>query len=262
MSSWAELLAWRRERFPAPAWPGLALFVASAAAPSMEPRAVARALALALGLLLQFRLWDDLADRERDARDHPERVLARAGRPRSFRLALLACGACNAALALAAPRPLAALGALTVLTALYLAWYAGLRNRVRSPLAAAHLQLFKYGAFVLVVSGRPLDPGAREALGAALVWLSFCAHELLHDERLRARRPAPAVLALDAALLLAAGALAARAGGGVAAALLAASGVALALAVARAWRGRSPGTLRYAPFVLGLAQALSLVALH
>lgn len=263
MSSWAELQAWRRERFPAPAWLALALFVGAAARPSTGARDVARTLALALGLLLQFRLWDDLADRERDAREHPERVLARAVRLRAFRLALLACGACNAALAAAGPRPLEALGALALLTGLYVAWYAGLRDRVREPLAAAHLQVVKYGAFVLIASGWPLRPGSRTALGAAIVWLSFCAYELLHDERLRARREAPAVLALDAALLLSTAGVAAGpvAGGALAAAPLVAAGIALALAVGRVWQGRPPGRLRYAPFVLGLVQALSLAVL-
>ncbi|HSN14795.1 MAG TPA: hypothetical protein VLT61_09200, partial [Anaeromyxobacteraceae bacterium] len=194
MSSWAELLAWRRERFPAPAWLALALLVGAAAGPPSGARDAARTLTLALGLLLQFRLWDDLADRERDAREHPERVLARARRPRAFRLALLACGACNAALVAAGPKPLEALAALALLTGLYLAWYAGLRDRVQAPLLSAHLQVVKYGAFVLIASGWPLRPGPRTALGAAIVWLSFCAHELLHDERLRSRREAPAAL--------------------------------------------------------------------
>ena len=35
-------------------------------------------LLLALLLIAQFRLWDDLADREHDRRAHPERVLVRA----------------------------------------------------------------------------------------------------------------------------------------------------------------------------------------
>lgn len=267
MSSWAELQAWRRERFPAPEWLAVALLVGTAASPSTGARDAARTLALALGLLLQFRLWDDLADRERDAREHPGRVLARAARPRSFLLALLACGACNAALAAAGPRPLEALGALALLTGLYLAWYAGLRDRVQVPLAAAHLQVVKYGAFVLIASGWPLRPGLRTALGAAAVWLAFCAYELLHDERLRARRLAPAVLALDAALLLGLAGLAAGtipatvAWGALAAAPLAATGGALALAVGRVWRGLPPGRLRYAPFALGLVLALSLAVL-
>ena len=58
---------------------------------------LAVALLLGIALVVQFRLWDDLEDRNRDRVGHPTRVLVNA-RPEPFRILLLVLTAATAAL--------------------------------------------------------------------------------------------------------------------------------------------------------------------
>jgi hypothetical protein len=79
------LLAWRdwcRERLP---WrvfvPAIAALTAAACwtAGTLTLPSLAGTAVLVTLLVLQFRLWDDVADRARDAVSHPRRVVVRAG---------------------------------------------------------------------------------------------------------------------------------------------------------------------------------------
>jgi len=70
---------------------GLALWAAEAGPTAAR---LAGAAGLAALLLLQFRLWDDLEDRDRDRVAHPERVLVLAP-PAPFRRALAVLGLGN-----------------------------------------------------------------------------------------------------------------------------------------------------------------------
>src|SRR5262245_41007614 len=79
-SSLDELFRYLRERFTA----RVALLLPLLAGASLLPTPCSGApdllgrLALASTLVLQFRLWDDLADRDRDRQHHPDRILPRA----------------------------------------------------------------------------------------------------------------------------------------------------------------------------------------
>src|SRR5438128_2339903 len=97
-STWSitELLHYRRTRFPLRRFLPLALLLTLAASTVDEAVTgwlVLQRLLLVLLWLFQLRLEDDLADRERDRRDHPDRVLVRAdSRPFLVLLVLLAAG--------------------------------------------------------------------------------------------------------------------------------------------------------------------------
>src|SRR4051794_34519101 len=93
-STWplADLARYGWTRFPPGRFVPLAVYLGLAAGAG-DLALVAQRVLLALAWLLEFRLADDLADRPRDRRDHPDRVLARADvRPFVALLVLLAIG--------------------------------------------------------------------------------------------------------------------------------------------------------------------------
>jgi len=178
-SATGDLRAWARERFSPRRFGPLALLLALAAsAGGGRPRLhrLGRDALLAALLLLQFRLWDDLADVPRDRVEHPERVLCRMDRHGPFRAAVAGLAGASA-LALARPRPaFTRLFGLAALNAGFLFWY----RRARTA-AGAYVVLLKYPAFVALLRGpdRPVD--AALALAAAGVYLTLCTHEWLDD---------------------------------------------------------------------------------
>lgn len=138
----------------------------------------------ALLLLAQFRTWDDLADRHRDAMTHPQRVLVRATAtalaPIVTCCALLA--AVNLALALRRDASGVAAVALLTLMAALGAWYALRDAYGRRSIAGDHLLLSKYPAMVIIVAGGRLLQAPARILGAALaLHLVACAYEVWHD---------------------------------------------------------------------------------
>ncbi len=124
--------------------------------------------------IFQFRLMDDLADRERDRVDHPDRLLPRVRvSPFVALVAMMALG--NILLALGARGPRAGL----VFLGLSAAFSARrlVPKRVRPPMLPASLVvLLKYPAFVYFLSGSV-------ELELLLVYASFVVYELLHDQR-------------------------------------------------------------------------------
>jgi hypothetical protein len=251
-SASADLQHYLRTRFGPVRFALLALFLAlaSAALDDSEAALVLGRALLVLPWLLQFRLADDLADRQRDRREHPERVLARAP-PGPFRVLLILLAAGNVlVLAWCAPPPRWA--ELLTLTGLALLWYVWPHRRV-PPLAAALVVLLKYPAFVYLLG----DPGASldrwVAVGVlVLVYACFVAYECLHDERLRTVRAATVVLAAALLAMTAAAVLAWR--GGLADACWLGAGCAvLADLFRRHCRHRAPGLWPYAVLLVGCA---------
>jgi hypothetical protein len=168
----AELLAYVRERIARGAVL-LAVAIVAGAGFAVQPPAhlrdaVVRA-ALALLLVVQFRLWGDIADREHDRRRHPERVLARHGGRAPMFLALLAVLALPIVLLLAsfgdAARRIAAYGLLALALAVVYGSQATSHGRV---MRTAWL-LVQFPAFVLLAVPDPTTPQALVA--AALVYL-------------------------------------------------------------------------------------------
>ena len=133
-------------------------------------------------LLLQFRLWDDLCDRERDRRTHPDRVLVRAASLAPFRVLLILAFLLN--LALVAVRPdFLNLGLFLALNGAAALWYGWGRRVPPNAILGYHLVLVKYPVFVLLLS-QPVSSGWGATLAMGLVYLCFAIHEAIHDPSL------------------------------------------------------------------------------
>lgn len=251
-SSPLEALArWRRTRLPWVILAAAALYLWAAGLAAGRPEGALQALtalAAAAVIVAQFRLWDDLADVPGDRQAHPDRVLVRAASLAPFRGAAATLAAATAVLLAAMDHAAIRLAVFALLCAGLLLWYR--RRRSFYGFANAQVVLAKYPVFVALVA---VDPGPTAALLLAMlaVYLSFSAHEILHDAHLAARRGATAALAAELAALCATAALMALA---LAGRPLAASQWLLAGACAAgcAWifyRHRAaPGAARYAIF--------------
>jgi hypothetical protein len=267
VSSAADVLAYLRSRFPARLSGPLAVFLGTAAlatGPHPSPAAVLLTTALAGSLVLQFRLWDDLADLPQDRRRHPDRILSRARTTRPFRRLLAATVALNVGLLAVRPGAGPRLVALGLLGAALGVWYGRLREIWPHPVLAYHVVLAKYPVFVCLLSA-PGGSVRRLVVAMALVYLCVGVYEALHDPAL-ARAPAvPGVLILEMAGLVAVSALASAGvgGRGLPAALITGAGLAagagaLAGLYARNRSGGEPGPWGYAVFVLGFGALLTL----
>jgi hypothetical protein len=106
---------------------------------------------LALLLIAQFRLWDDLADREVDRVTHPARVLVRAERIGPYVTVCVALALVNL-LAGAWRGGWLGLVVLAALDVSFVAWYFG-RSSQRTVIGALWM-LAKYSVFVIVMTAR------------------------------------------------------------------------------------------------------------
>jgi hypothetical protein len=177
-----------RERFPlhvfAPT--AAALAFAGSGGAWQGARTVTDA-AFALGLLAQFRLWDDLADREQDAIDHPSRVLVRTADVANFEVLCTALALGNLLVASLREPGFTAVALLAALDATFVAWYG---RRLRAPRSGVHgprtavgdlIRLSKYPVFVAVIAaGSSPDPRGL-ALAMLGVYAAACAYEVWHD---------------------------------------------------------------------------------
>ena len=175
----------------------LALLVACAGAFTAHGVASANAFGVAtvqaLLLIVAFRVWDDLEDRDRDAREHPERVMVRAGRVSPF--VGLACALALGGLVptMLSPQP-GRLGAVVAGAAVLFVWYR-VRPKPATGVVGGHIVLLKYPAIALSVAPSVPSPAVLASL-----YLVLCVYECFDDPSLRAsivaRRIAFAELAL------------------------------------------------------------------
>ncbi|MFN0165211.1 MAG: hypothetical protein ACKV22_02175 [Bryobacteraceae bacterium] len=205
------LIAWVRERFKlrlaVPLVAGLCAIAYAAGTWPGSGRAAA-IVVLAILLLLQFRLWDDLADLPSDRKNHPERTLPRARSLRPFRIAvLLLATACMGLMAVLDPSGVK-VAALAGLDLTFLCWY---RFRAGGFALGYHVVLMKYPLFVYFVTPEPA--GKSRLFAMAAVYLAACIYEALHDAGLRGIWAARYAAAVEATLLGATG-VAALVGGG------------------------------------------------
>ena len=175
--------AYLAERFrPAIFVPALALHVALVlwvVGVSPTPARLVQASGMAALLLLQFRLWDDLEDREHDRVAHPDRVLVRAA-PTAFRWVLAAIGLTNLVVFAAGPSGVA-FGGLIALDGGFGAAYR-LRARLKDHVWRFRVLLLKYPAFVGLVAtsiGMPRPGPLAVAMGA--MYAAACGFELFHN---------------------------------------------------------------------------------
>ena len=174
------IAAWLRERFPLHVFATVSGAIAIAAAGAdFDTARLTTAFAAALLLVLQFRLWDDLADRRTDRVRHPDRVTARAASIAPLGWLCLALATANALVAAGSTAPRLSLGVLVALHLMMGAWY--LLRRARTALGD-HILLSKYPAFVCVLSGGRLLESPVLVLGTALViYVAACVYEAAHD---------------------------------------------------------------------------------
>jgi hypothetical protein len=147
------------------------------------PRSISVALGVTIALLLQFRLWDDLEDRERDRLLHPDRLLVRSD-PSPFRFVRSVLAFANLLL-VAATGSLTAAGALVALNLFFWLAYGKLRSRLSDRSWRFQVLLIKYPLFVALVAAT-LGPVPTWRLFAAsgVIYICACAYESLHDRQL------------------------------------------------------------------------------
>lgn len=144
------------------------------------------AFGIALGLMtllvVQFRLWDDLEDIERDGAAHPDRVLVNSCR-KPFHVLLIALATATGAL-FATRGP--ALAGFALLYCAFWVAYRRVRPRIVDALWRYGILLLKYPAFVGLVAlslGRPVPARLATAVVAAYLGTSF--YEAWHHDRLQ-----------------------------------------------------------------------------
>ena len=140
-------------------------------------------------LVVQFRLWDDLADRARDRTTHPERVLVRHDvLPFKVLTVSLAIGAVAFAGATGGLKPALVVAGLDVI---FIFLYGLARPLLSETVWSFPVLLVKYPAFVVIVAvalGRP-SPG--RSVGVALVaYGAALAYEARHPRRESSMQPA------------------------------------------------------------------------
>ena len=205
-SSTNVLLRYQKTRIPWVIFAPLALFLCVASATGRWPfDAAAWCLnwVMALCMIVQFRLWDDLSDVESDRLIHPGRVLCQTKSHQIFWVILGLLLIVNTVL-IASFKSYHSLGVFLILNVSYFIWYS-IPRKVTSNMVLSHsIVLAKYPVFVFLLNGSHSDARAGLPLGYGMVvtFLCFCAYELQHDQRLRAKRHATVLLACEFSALL------------------------------------------------------------
>ena len=146
-------------------------------------------------LLLQFRIWDDLGDRNHDAVHHPDRVLSRCHQVSAFYLLVAFTGLSNWIVFRLLGH--SAIPFLLICVPAFF-WYMLFDETSRRSIAGRHVLLLKYPAFVWLIA--PSHPP--ELISSmAIVYLSGAIYELLHDREIRSRPQARLLVAIDVCAL-------------------------------------------------------------
>jgi hypothetical protein len=173
------MIAYLRQRLPLRVFltASVLLGLAAQATSGFDPTRWLMDAGLAFLLLAQFRLWDDLADRDRDSRAHPERVLVRTPHVMRFVSACLLLASAN----LVASATFGGADSLAILLGLNLAaatWY--MMRPGRPTIADEAILSLKYPAFVWILS-EPRAAGLTLVLIAT--YLSACWYQEWRDNR-------------------------------------------------------------------------------
>lgn len=172
----ADIAAWGGERIVKWQVAALAAVVVALGFAAEPPGSWAQTLlrgGFAVLVIVQLRLWDDLADRAHDRRSHPMRVLARrSGSDAPFVALLVAMGLMAMAMLAHLPGMPARLSAYAgVLAALAFCYRAGRGERHRA--ARNLLVLLKYPAIVLLSVAMPGSPRAWLCAAAAFALVAL-----------------------------------------------------------------------------------------
>ncbi len=197
-SSINDLLRYQQSRIPLVIYLPLAIFLVVASGTPLRSDMIFNGLInalLALSLTVQFRLWDDLADVDRDRVRTPNRTLCQATSLNNFWILLVLLFILNGCLLAACKSQWAVLAFLT-LNVYYAVWYSVGSRIVENCWFASAVVLAKYPVFVYLLSDQPHgELRTNLHYGMALSFLSFYAYEVLHDPSLRTAAYASYLLA-------------------------------------------------------------------
>lgn len=200
------LARYLRTRFPLRVSVPLTLGVLLATWAPLRPRS---SLSLMLDVVLAatavfaLRLWDDLADRRRDAELRPQRVLCRAPSIAPFAWTLVLALVAEAAM-LATARVYWSLAGFAVLIGLLGAWYGWRAKLGERPILNYHVVLLKYPALAVMLGLHEFSDLSLALLGpAAALYVVLCIYEVAHDPLLRHRRLAWFCACVEALVLIA-----------------------------------------------------------
>jgi 4-hydroxybenzoate polyprenyltransferase len=173
---WTEtLIRYRRERFRWRVFGPVAAVLTFAAIPT--PLEFPFSFVAIVLMLFQFRLWDDLADRDYDVVHHPYRLLSRCNRASSFYWLVAAGGFASFGFLLLLGRAAAPFLVLCVAT---FYWYAGVPDRARRTILGRHVLLLKYPSFVWLIA--PVH-APQLFVSMSIVYVSCAVYEVLHDRQ-------------------------------------------------------------------------------
>lgn len=181
----ANGLAYFRERLRWRVFGSVVLLLSFAAcwvSSALDPWTCIRAVGVMALLVVQFRLWDDLADRARDRVTHPGRVLGRVdARPfQRLAFALAAAGLVAAGWS----GGLTPLLMLAGLNAAFAVLYGLVRPHLNDTVWRFPVLLAKYPAFVVIVAASLGAPSlGRTIVAALLTYGAAHAYEALHSGR-------------------------------------------------------------------------------
>jgi len=175
-----------RERFRLTVFgPAIALHVSSimwANDTAPTARTVIQSAGLITLMMIQFRLWDDLEDRERDRLQHPERLLVHTETTPFWRV-LAALALLNVAWMAASGSRVAMIG-LVLLNLTFWFAYRRVRPQISDFIWRFQVLLFKYPAFVVLVAAAwGASRVGRLAAAAVVIYASACVYEALHQRR-------------------------------------------------------------------------------
>jgi 4-hydroxybenzoate polyprenyltransferase len=186
-------IAYLRERYRPMPWIPLAAVLAFAglvvAGPlsSATVGAFASAWGVAFLLTLAFRIWDDVEDRERDAQEHPERIVVRAMTRVPFGAVAIIVGAVAVSVIATGAQPRMRLAALAIGVAVLFAWYRGRRFLGERAPVGAPLILAKY-PLIAFVSAAPRSNAPPLGVAVAVftsLYLALLVYEITDDARVR-----------------------------------------------------------------------------
>lgn len=205
MSSTELLRAYWSERYPTLVYVPLAalIFVVGTVAvgATITPLTAAESIGLVFALVLVFRVWDDIADREEDRVRAPQRVVARAESVAPL-LGLMAALACASVALLVIRERHSDLVLLAVLAVALATWYATRARLGAGPLVNAHVLLLKYPLIALIATPTATRSHLAPTIAAlSALYLGLCVREMLDDARIRADRRVHGLLSVEVALL-------------------------------------------------------------
>ena len=187
---WSKALgSYLYTRFPAMRYIPLAVFLATAGLAASPPAQIwhwVLAATLALTLILQFRLWDDIADRDHDRETHPTRVLCHTRDMKPFLIAAAALFVLNGTFLAWHPGHSPKLIAYLVFCTYLLAWYRLRPIATNARLLNSQLVLLKYPVIGWLIGVPAADTDLALLLSCLFsVYLIFIIFEILDDHSLR-----------------------------------------------------------------------------